>query len=63
MYIHPTIYKIWKHQGPTTQYRELYLISCNYNGKEFEKNIYSYIDMNTDISELFCYTLKTSMAL
>ena len=63
MYIHTIIYKIGKHQGPTAQHRELYLMSCNYNGKDSEKDLYLYIDMDTDISELFCYTLKVSMTL
>ena len=35
--IHSTIYRIDKQQGPTVQYRELYLVKT-YNGKE--SNIY-----------------------
>ena len=40
--IHPTIYKIDKQQGPTVQQRELYSISCNNSGKEYEKE-YIYV--------------------
>ena len=36
--IQTTIYKIYKHQGPTVQHRELYSIFViNYNGKEYGK--------------------------